>query len=146
MTAHNAMPEPFIFPARRLYAAGAFQLDVAGGRPGHAGQHVHARARARRSARSRWSARSTSWPSGWASTRSSCGCATSRSRIPTDGPPFSSRHLVEAYRAGAERFGWDRRDPTPGARREGEWLVGMGCATATYPYYADARRRRRGSR
>ena len=25
--------------------------------------------------------------------------------------------------------------PTPGARREGEWLVGMGCATATYPYY-----------
>jgi xanthine dehydrogenase YagR molybdenum-binding subunit len=36
---------------------------------------------------------------------------------------------------GAERFGWDKRDPKPGARREGEWLTGMGCATATYPYH-----------
>jgi xanthine dehydrogenase YagR molybdenum-binding subunit len=49
--------------------------------------------------------------------------------------PFSSRHIVEAWRTGAERFGWDRRDPRPGMRREGEWLVGMGCATGTYPYY-----------
>jgi xanthine dehydrogenase YagR molybdenum-binding subunit len=54
---------------------------------------------------------------------------------PTKGTPFSSRHIVEAYRAGAERFGWSARNPTPGARREGEWLIGLGCATATYPYY-----------
>ncbi|MGJ7564272.1 xanthine dehydrogenase family protein molybdopterin-binding subunit [Variovorax sp. GB1R11] len=54
---------------------------------------------------------------------------------PTTGAPFSSRHIVEAYRSGAERFGWIRRNATPGTRREGEWLVGMGCATATYPYY-----------
>ncbi|HTG22169.1 MAG TPA: xanthine dehydrogenase family protein molybdopterin-binding subunit [Reyranella sp.] len=53
---------------------------------------------------------------------------------PTSGTAFSSRHLVEAYRRGAERFGWDRRDPAPRSRREGDWLVGMGCATATYPY------------
>jgi xanthine dehydrogenase YagR molybdenum-binding subunit len=53
---------------------------------------------------------------------------------PTSSLPFSSRHIVEAWRSGAERFGWDRRGTTPGARREGEWLVGMGCATATYPY------------
>ena len=53
---------------------------------------------------------------------------------PTSGLPFSSRHIVEAWRSGAERFGWDRRSAVPGARREGEWLVGMGCATATYPY------------
>jgi xanthine dehydrogenase YagR molybdenum-binding subunit len=52
---------------------------------------------------------------------------------PSSGLPFSSRHLVTAYRDGAERFGWDRRGE-PGARREGEWLIGMGCATATYPY------------
>jgi xanthine dehydrogenase YagR molybdenum-binding subunit len=52
---------------------------------------------------------------------------------PSSGLPFSSRHLVEAYRDGAARFGWDRRGE-PGARREGEWLIGMGCATATYPY------------
>lgn len=54
---------------------------------------------------------------------------------PTSGSEFSSRHLVEAYRAGAERFGWAERPPTPRARREGEWLIGMGCATGTYPYY-----------
>ena len=54
---------------------------------------------------------------------------------PTSGLPFSSRHLREAYQSGAERFGWERRDTTPGTRREGEWLVGMGVATATYPYY-----------
>jgi xanthine dehydrogenase YagR molybdenum-binding subunit len=53
---------------------------------------------------------------------------------PTSSLPFSSRHIVEAWRSGAERFDWDRRGTTPGARREGEWLVGMGCATATYPY------------
>jgi xanthine dehydrogenase YagR molybdenum-binding subunit len=54
---------------------------------------------------------------------------------PTSGKPFSARHLVQAYRSGAERFGWDLRDPKPGSRREGEWLIGVGCATATYPYY-----------
>ena len=53
---------------------------------------------------------------------------------PSTGLPFSSRNIVEAWRAGAERFGWERRQ-APGARREGEWLVGMGCATATYPYH-----------
>ena len=54
---------------------------------------------------------------------------------PTSGKEFSSRHVREAYRAGAERFGWERRHAQPGTQREGEWLVGMGCATATYPYY-----------
>ena len=53
---------------------------------------------------------------------------------PSSGLPFSARHLVKAWRAGAERFGWEHR-AAPGARREGEWLVGMGCATATYPYH-----------
>jgi xanthine dehydrogenase YagR molybdenum-binding subunit len=52
---------------------------------------------------------------------------------PSSDLPFSSRHLVKAYHDGAERFGWDQRGE-PGARREGEWLIGMGCATATYPY------------
>jgi xanthine dehydrogenase YagR molybdenum-binding subunit len=42
--------------------------------------------------------------------------------------PFSERHLVECLRAGAERFGWSRRDSTPGAVRDGKWLVGMGVA------------------
>lgn len=53
---------------------------------------------------------------------------------PLDGRPFSSRHLAEAFTLGAARFGWERRQPRPGARREGEWLIGLGCATACYPY------------
>ena len=53
---------------------------------------------------------------------------------PTKGTPFSSRNILEAYRQGAERFGWSRRKPIPGTVREGEWLVGMGCATGSYPY------------
>lgn len=54
---------------------------------------------------------------------------------PASGKPFSSRHLAEAYRAGAERFGWAKRDRRPGARRDGEWLIGLGTAAATYPYF-----------
>ncbi|AVT29008.1 carbon monoxide dehydrogenase [Plantactinospora sp. BC1] len=47
--------------------------------------------------------------------------------------PWSSKHLDECYRVGAQRFGWARRNPTPGAVVRGEWLVGMGVATANYP-------------
>ena len=46
------------------------------------------------------------------------------------GKPFSTRKLVDCYREGARLFGWDRRDATPGQRREGEWLIGMGMAAA----------------
>ncbi|MES2710771.1 MAG: aldehyde oxidoreductase molybdenum-binding subunit PaoC [Pseudomonadota bacterium] len=42
--------------------------------------------------------------------------------------PFSQRQLVACLRQGAERFGWSRRNATPGQRREGRWLVGMGVA------------------
>ena len=49
---------------------------------------------------------------------------------PTSGKPFATRRMLDCYDAGASAFGWDRRDPTPGGRREGEWLVGMGMAAA----------------
>jgi xanthine dehydrogenase YagR molybdenum-binding subunit len=52
---------------------------------------------------------------------------------PETGLPFSSRGLQECLRVGAERFGWDGRDPAPGARRDGRWLVGTGVASSTYP-------------
>ena len=51
---------------------------------------------------------------------------------PETGLPWSSRHLVECLRRGAERFGWSQRG-LPGARRDGDWLVGMGVAASTYP-------------
>ena len=56
---------------------------------------------------------------------------------PETGHRFSSRNLVACLREGAERFGWAERDPRPGVRREGRWLIGSGVAASTYP----ARRR-----
>jgi xanthine dehydrogenase YagR molybdenum-binding subunit len=56
-------------------------------------------------------------------------------RDPLTNLRFSARHIDEAYRSGAERFGWSKRNPNPGQTRDGEWLIGMGCATGTYPYY-----------
>ncbi|GAA2944406.1 xanthine dehydrogenase family protein molybdopterin-binding subunit [Streptomyces enissocaesilis] len=52
---------------------------------------------------------------------------------PDSGRPFSSRHLAECLREGARRFGWERRDPRPGVRREGDLLLGTGVAASTYP-------------
>jgi xanthine dehydrogenase YagR molybdenum-binding subunit len=53
--------------------------------------------------------------------------------------PWSSRHLVQCLREGAERFGWAGRDPRPGVRLEGGWLVGTGVASSVYPTYRQAR-------
>ncbi|GFG52398.1 xanthine dehydrogenase [Mycolicibacterium agri] len=52
---------------------------------------------------------------------------------PETGHPWSDRRLVECLRTGADRFGWAPRDPTPGVRRDGEWLVGTGVASSVYP-------------
>ncbi len=43
---------------------------------------------------------------------------------------FSQRRLVECLRLGAERFGWNARNPLPAQRREGRWWVGLGMASA----------------
>ena len=52
---------------------------------------------------------------------------------PEEHRPWSSRKLVECLRRGAERFDWSTRDPRPGLRRDGRWLVGTGVAAAIYP-------------
>jgi xanthine dehydrogenase YagR molybdenum-binding subunit len=44
--------------------------------------------------------------------------------------PFSARHFVECLRTGAARFGWSKRNPKPGAVRDGQWLTGLGMAGA----------------
>jgi xanthine dehydrogenase YagR molybdenum-binding subunit len=46
---------------------------------------------------------------------------------------FSSRNLVACLREGAERFGWNGRDPTPGRRHDGRWLLGTGVAASSHP-------------
>jgi xanthine dehydrogenase YagR molybdenum-binding subunit len=134
MTAHNDCPEQFTFPARHLYAAESFlisqkvvDLDMVANTFMRApGESIGTFALecaidelAEQLARAPVELRRRLEPE----------------KDPTSGLAFSSRHMVEAYRRGAEAFGWDRRDPTPRARREGEWLIGMGVATGTYPYY-----------
>ncbi len=52
---------------------------------------------------------------------------------PVDGKRFSSRSLMACFDQAAARFGWARRDPRPQSMRDGDWLIGMGCATSTYP-------------
>jgi len=44
--------------------------------------------------------------------------------------PFSHRNLIGCLRTGADRFGWERRNPRPGQARDGRWLIGMGVAAA----------------
>ena len=133
MTPHNAMPEPFIVATRSAYAAGSFKLEV-------------------EVAKMDMLANTFMRAPGEAVGTFGLECGIDELAValdmdpielrvrnepekdPTSGTPFSSRHIVEAYRTGAEKFGWGQRTP-PGTRREGEWLIGMGCATGTYPYY-----------
>jgi xanthine dehydrogenase YagR molybdenum-binding subunit len=51
-------------------------------------------------------------------------------RHPSEDIPYSSRKLAECLTLGAERFGWEGTRRTPCQRREGEWWIGTGMATA----------------
>ena len=134
MTANNNMPEPFITATRSGYAADSFKLSV---------ETVTMNMLANIFMRAPGESVGTfALESAIDELAIELKMDPIELRIrnepdkdPTSGLPFSSRHIVEAWRSGAERFGWDRRSAVPGKRREGEWLVGMGCATATYPYY-----------
>lgn len=44
---------------------------------------------------------------------------------------WASKHLDECFRVGSARFGWQHR--RPGGHTDGDWLVGMGAATAMFP-------------
>jgi xanthine dehydrogenase YagR molybdenum-binding subunit len=134
MTAHNNMPEPFIMGTRSSYAADSVRLSVE-----TVAMNMMANIFMRAPGES----------VGTFALESAIDELAIELRMdpielrirneaekdPISGLPFSSRHIVDAWRAGAERFGWDRRNAVPGQRREGEWLIGLGCAGATYPYY-----------
>ena len=53
------------------------------------------------------------------------------SEDPTKHIPYSTRQLIPCMHAGAEKFGWNRRQAQPGQTRDGNWLVGMGMSAAT---------------
>jgi xanthine dehydrogenase YagR molybdenum-binding subunit len=44
------------------------------------------------------------------------------------GLPFSSRHLLECFELGAEKFGWSRRTPEVGSMKRDGLIVGWGMA------------------
>ena len=105
MTRHNNLPEPFINSTRSAYAAGSFKLEV-----GQVCMDMLANTFMR--------------APGEAVGSFALECAIDElaeqlgmdpielmirnepDKDPTFGTPFSSRHLVEAWRSGAERFGW----------------------------------------
>ncbi|MBV8806527.1 MAG: xanthine dehydrogenase family protein molybdopterin-binding subunit, partial [Sinobacteraceae bacterium] len=134
MTSHNNCPEQFTFPARHMYAAdnlllsqkivelntvantfmrapgesvGTFALESAIDELAHELEIDPIELRVRLEPK----------------------------KDPTSGLPFSERSIVEAYRRGAERFGWSKRSRLPRSQRKGDWLIGFGTATATYPYH-----------
>jgi xanthine dehydrogenase YagR molybdenum-binding subunit len=47
--------------------------------------------------------------------------------------PYTSRSLMQCFDAAAKAFGWDKRDPKPGSMRDGDWVIGWGCAATMYP-------------
>jgi len=134
MTPHNNMPEPFIAGTRASYAAGTMKLQV---------QAAKMDMVANTFMRAPGEAVGTfALESAIDELAADLGIDPIELRIknepekdPVSGLPFSSRHIVEAWRAGADKFGWSQRNAEPGTRREGEWLIGMGCAAGTYPYY-----------
>jgi xanthine dehydrogenase YagR molybdenum-binding subunit len=134
MGRHNNLPEPFILPAKSAYAAGSFKLDVETAQMDML-SNTFMRAPGE-------SVGTFALECAVDEIAEQLGMDPIELRVrnepkedPTAGIPFSSRHIIEAYRAGAARFGWSARNVKPGTRREGNWWIGMGCATATYPYY-----------
>ncbi len=133
MTAHNNMPEPVILATQCMYAADSFKLGV---------ETAHMDMLANTFMRAPGESVGTfALESAVDELAETLGLDPIELRLrnepeqdPTQGIPFSSRHLEECFRTGAERFGWDKRSAVPGTHREGEWLVGMGVAAATYPY------------
>jgi len=132
MTAHNALAEQFTFPARHLYATETLKTD----------QQV-----VDMDMLSNSFMRAPGESVGTFALESAIDelaimldldpielrIRNEPEKDPSSGLPFSARHLADAWRAGAARFGWERR-AAPDTRREGEWLIGTGCASATYPY------------
>ncbi|WP_223768868.1 xanthine dehydrogenase family protein molybdopterin-binding subunit [Streptomyces huiliensis] len=51
---------------------------------------------------------------------------------PVSGLPFAGHRLADCFTEGARRFGWAGRDPRPGVRRDGRWLLGTGTAASSF--------------
>ncbi len=134
MTTHNNCPEQFTFPARHLYSAQTFRLEQ---KIAEMDMLANTFMRAPGESVGTFALESAidELAEQLAIDPIELRARNEPDKDPTSGNAFSSRHLLRAYADGAERFGWDKRNTRPGSRREGEWMIGMGVATATYPYY-----------
>jgi xanthine dehydrogenase YagR molybdenum-binding subunit len=45
---------------------------------------------------------------------------------------------MKCYDQAAQAFGWSKRSAKPGSMRDGDWLIGWGCASAVYPTHIGA--------
>ncbi|WP_287345126.1 xanthine dehydrogenase family protein molybdopterin-binding subunit [Mesorhizobium sp.] len=132
---HNPMPEPFILPVMSVYASGSLKFDL---------EVAYVDTLANTFMRAPGEAVGTfALESAIDELAVEMGMDPIELRLknepetnPLTGAPISQRDTEKAYRDGAERFGWSQRG-APGSRREGEWQIGMGVATATYPYYRE---------
>jgi xanthine dehydrogenase YagR molybdenum-binding subunit len=134
MTTHNNLPEPFVLPTQSAYAAKAIKLDV---QVADIDMTANTFMRAPGEAVGTFALECAidELAAGLGVDPIELRLRNEPAKDPMNGRPFSSRRIVDAWRAGAERFGWRERSAVPRARRDGEWLVGMGCAMSTYPYY-----------
>jgi xanthine dehydrogenase YagR molybdenum-binding subunit len=129
-TTHNHFPEHFTFPARHLYAAENIFL----------GQKV-----VNLDMVANFSMRAPGESIGSFALESAIDELAFELKIdpielrkinepekdPTKGTEFSMRNLTEAYRRGAEKFGWKQQEPR--SQRDGKWSIGQGMATSYYP-------------
>jgi xanthine dehydrogenase YagR molybdenum-binding subunit len=54
---------------------------------------------------------------------------------PYTGRPFSTRGVRRCLIEGAQRFGWNKRNPEPRSMRDGRYLIGQGVAVAMYTHW-----------
>ena len=101
------LPEPFILPARSAYAAGSFKLDVEAVELDMvANTFMRAPGESVGTFALECAVDELAVQLGIDPDRAAHPQRAAKRTRPR-GTPFSSRHIVEAYRAGAERFGWD---------------------------------------
>jgi xanthine dehydrogenase YagR molybdenum-binding subunit len=91
---------------------------------------LDARAGRRRRRCSRWRARWTSWRTGSGLDPLELRIRNHADRDPESGKPWTSKHLLDCYEAGARAIGWHTR-PGGGTRAPGDGrLIGYGMATS----------------
>ena len=57
---------------------------------------------------------------------------------PIKGLPYTSRSLMQCFDKRRRGLRLESRNPTPRSMQDGDWLVGIGCASTIYPTHLGA--------